>query len=126
MNFLSHGWERRISGKELTIKSEFPDMVEYGDSVLADRRFFIKEVLATRGTVLYRPSFTKGKKQLPAREVDESRNLANVQIHIERVIGRLNKFKISSSITPISQVDLLDVMIVISGLVNWNESFVSN
>ena len=126
VSFLSHGWGGRVSDKEITIKSGFLDMVEYGDSVLADRGFLIKEELATRGAVLCIPSFTKGKKQLPAKEVDESRKLANVRIHVERVIGRIKKFKILYSIIPISQVDLLnDIMVVISGLVNLNSSVIT-
>ena len=126
VTFLSHGWGGRVSDKEITIESGFLEFLDYGDSVLADRGFLIKEELATRGAVLTIPFFTKGKLQLPASEVAESRKIANVRIHVERVIGRLKKFKILSSIIPISQVDLLnDVMVVISALVNLNRSVVT-
>ena len=63
---------------------------------------------------------------MPAKDVDESRKIAHVRIHVERVIGRLKTFKILNSTIPISQVDLLnDVMIVVSALVNLNKSVVS-
>ena len=126
VTFLSHGWGGRISDKQLTIESGFLDLLTFGDSILADRGFLIAEEVATRGAVLAIPSFTRGKSQMPAKDVDESRKIAHVRIHVERVIGRLKTFKILNSTIPISQVDLLnDVMIVVSALVNLNKSVVS-
>ena len=36
---------------------------------------------------LHIPAFTKGKSQLSAFEVEDTRKIANVRIHVERVIG---------------------------------------
>ena len=36
---------------------------------------------------LYIPSFTKGKDQLSALEVEDTRSIANVRTHVEQVIG---------------------------------------
>ena len=49
------------------------------------------------------PAFTKGKAQLSAKEVLESRELARVHIHIEQLIGMVKqKYTILDSILPIS------------------------
>ena len=123
---LSHGWGGRISDKQLKIESGFLDLQTFGDSILPDRGFLIAEKVATRGAVLAIPSFTRGKSQMPAKDVDESRKVAQVRIYVERVIGRLKTFKILNSTIPISQIDLLnDVLIVVSALVNLNKSIVS-
>lgn len=46
------------------------------------------------------PAFTKGKKQLSAQEVEETRKIA-VRIHVERVIGLVRrKYVILQSILP--------------------------
>ena len=37
------------------------------------------------------PDFTNGKQQMPPLEVERSRKIANVRIHVERVIGNLWK-----------------------------------
>ena len=37
------------------------------------------------------PPFTKGKKQLEKQEIDWSRELSLVRIHVERVIGVLKQ-----------------------------------
>ena len=98
------------------------DLIENGDQVLADRGFTIVEELARKGGVMAIPAFTKGKDQLSAQEVDKSRSIANVRIHIERVIGRVRKFNIINTTIPISQTDLLDEIVsCIGGLVNLND-----
>ncbi len=57
-----------------------------GDVVLEDRGFDISESVGTMQARLHQPSFTKGKNQLSALEVEETRAIANVRIHVERVI----------------------------------------
>ena len=93
---LSHGWGGRILDKQLTIESGFLDLLIFGDSILADKGFLIAEKVAARGAVLAIPSFIWRKSQMLAKDVDESRKIAHVHIHVERVIGRLETFKILS------------------------------
>jgi hypothetical protein len=51
------------------------------------------------------PPFTKGKKQLEKVDVDWSRELSIVRIHVERVIGVLKqKYTILQSIIPIALI----------------------
>ncbi len=71
--FLSHGWGGRVSDKQITVESSFLDKVTIGDCIMADRGFLIEDELAERGAILKIPCFTKGKEQLSAKEVDESR-----------------------------------------------------
>ena len=53
---------------------------------MADRGFNIAETLETFRAKLEIPSFTKGQSQLRPEEVEETRTIANVRIHVERVI----------------------------------------
>ena len=125
ISFLSDGWGGRVSDKEITLSSTFLDKLEPNDVILADRGFLISEEVAMRGAILKIPSFTKGKKQLSGSEVDQSRQLARVRIHVERVIGRLKNFKILQTVIPLSLVELLDsVMITCAALTNLAPSVV--
>ena len=63
---------------------------------------------------------------MTAKDIDISRQIAHVRIHVERVIGRLKKFKILNTTIPIAQVDLTDnVMVTIAGIINLNASVVN-
>ena len=37
------------------------------------------------------PAFTKNQKQLDPISIEQTRNIANVRIHVERVIGNVRK-----------------------------------
>ena len=58
---------------------------------MADRGFNIAETLETSGAKLDIPSFTTGPNQLRPEKVEDTRIIANVRIHVERVIGNLRK-----------------------------------
>ena len=100
-----------------------------GDCILADGGFNIKEELSALAVALKIPSLTKGKKQLSGDEIYTSdkyiRQLSSVRNHMERVIGRIKKFRLLQTTLPLSQVDLSDdIMIAVCGLVNMNNSVV--
>ena len=69
--------------------------------MLADHGFDIADDLALVGASLAIPAFTRGKPQLSQREVEISRALSRVCIHVERAIGRMKNFKVLQSTLPI-------------------------
>ena len=90
--------------------------------MLADRSFLVEEELATKRAVLGIPAFTRAKKQMTAKDIDISIQIAYVRIHVERVIGYLEKFTILNNAIPINQVDLTDnIMVSISGIISLNK-----
>ena len=135
VSFISRCWGGRISDKNLTVESSFLKKLEYGDTVLADRGFSVSEDIATYGAHLQIPAFTRGKNQLTEEEVEKSKELSSVRIHVERVIGLLkNKYKILEG--PI-QLNLLKhsndinfahidkILLVCSALINLSNPIVS-
>ena len=76
-----------------------------GDLVLADRRFTVQESVGLYCAELKISEFTLGRSQLEKKSVDETREIAAVRIHVERVIGLLrNKFTILQGILPIKMI----------------------
>ena len=80
---------RRTSDKYLTEHSGMLKNLKPGDLVMADRGFTIEENLSLYQAKLAIPAFTKGKSQLDPVSVEKTRGIANVRIHVERVIGLL-------------------------------------
>lgn len=87
VSFVSCGWGGRVSDKHLTENSGLLNKILPGDVVLADRGFTVSDSIAMRNAELRMPAFTKGRDQLTALEVEDSRTISNVRIHVERVIG---------------------------------------
>ena len=139
ISFISQAWGGRVSDKEITQRTGvhgFLDKVEYGNDIMADRGFTIAEDLAVCGSRLLIPAFTRGKQQLSQREVEKTRQLARVRIHVERVIGQMRKkYKILSNTLPISllkcpsDADRINctidrILIVTAALANMSNSVV--
>ena len=98
ITFISKGWGGRTSDKHITEHSGFLKHLQHGDVILADRGFNIAECLGSVGASLHIPSFTRGKTQLSPSEVEKTRSIANVRIHVERVIGAVRqRFSILSA-----------------------------
>ena len=91
VSFISNGWGGRVSDKHLTEKCALLDKILPGDTILADRGFDIKDSVGLYCATVTTPAFTKGKKQLSGIEVEQTRRIANVRIHVERVIGNVRK-----------------------------------
>lgn len=118
VSFISKGYGGRASDKSVTETSGFLDNLLSGDVVMADRGFLIEEEIKNRSAELQIPALTKGKSQLHPLDIEATRKIANVRIHVERIIGQLRqkftilhqyKFPISlvkkTSATSVSTID---------------------
>ena len=132
ISFVSETWGGRTSDKFLTENCGILKNLLPGDLVLADRGFTVHESVWFYGAEINIPAFTRGKDQLDPVDVETTRGIANVRIHVERVIGTLRqKYTILQSTLPTDflvcnkngppekTVRLLDRMVrVCSALVN--------
>ena len=78
VSFVSDAWGGRVSDKHITQECGILNSLLPGDLILADRGFNIYELVAMHQAEAKLPAFTKGKTQLIAKEVQESRELAVV------------------------------------------------
>ena len=125
VSFVSRAFCGRTSDKVITNKSGYLDKIEHGDAVLADRGFLIRDELASRGAELLIPAFLKGKHQLSAREVETSRRMSRVRIHVERMMERLKNFRILSERMSLNMVPHADsIMTICAAITNLHPRLV--
>ena len=126
VSFLSRCWGGRISDKDLTKRSGFYDMLNYGDQVMADRGFTISQELAQKGAYLVMPPFVKGRRQLPGRTVEKSRQISALRIHVERAIERIKNYVILKNTLPLTLVPLAsDIVVICGALTNLSPKLIS-
>ena len=102
ITFASDLWAGSISDKQLTKNSGILDLCEKGDAIMADKGFLIKDLTTPKGIELIIPPFKTKYKCLTRREVEETRRIANMRIHIERAIERVKNFRILQGNVPIT------------------------
>jgi len=133
ISFISQGWGGRTSDKHITENCSLLNNWVSGDVILADRGFTISESVGFHCATLKTPAFTKGVPQLHPCTIEETRKIASVRIHVERIIGLTrSKFKILKGPIQITtlkkQYDetcLLDsIVIVCCALINMCSSVV--
>ena len=136
--FASHACNARASDNAVTELCGFLDILEKGDTVLADRGFTLFYLLGRLGITLYIPPFRKKSEREHADEkldgyqysTEDSANtskIANLRIHVERGFERTKKFKIWDRPIPMPMLDLATPMFyVTSMLTNMQLPLVAN
>lgn len=112
VTFVSKAYGGRASDTHITVDSGFLDRVEPGDIVLADKGFpGIRAPLQGQKAILVLPPFSKGNAQFTHEEMLQTYHVAQVRIHVERVIQRIKLFNILNARVPIDLIPYMsDIM----------------
>ena len=108
VTFVSKLFPGSTSDKELTQQSGLLNLLQPGDSIIADRGFDIMEDLAPIGVRLNIPPFLCGMSQLDSKELTETRRIASLRIHVERCMEQLKNYHIFDGVMPLSLMDITD------------------
>ena len=96
------------SDRELFTNSGLLDLLEPGDSVMADRGFTIADLLDSKGVSLNIPPSKVGD-QLLETDLVTTRRIAALRIHVERAIGRIKNYRILHDI-PNNMNNIVDLV----------------
>ena len=101
ISFISEVYGGSISDKELFRRSNLLQLLEAGDSVLADRGFVVEKEIKSIGCTLHTPLFLKDKIQFNLIERKENKKISRHRVHVERAIGSIKKFKLFEGSIPV-------------------------
>ncbi|XP_065189641.1 uncharacterized protein LOC135820253 [Sycon ciliatum] len=94
ISFISSLYGGSVSDREITKTCGVLDLLDKGDSVMADKGFTIKELCEERGAYVNIPPFIKNGQQLTEKELVQTRRVASLRVHVERAIERIKNFHI--------------------------------
>ena len=116
ITFVSSLYTGAISDKEITRCSGILDLLEAGDSVMADKGFDIEDLLREKEVDLNIPPFLESRTQFSAAEVQKTKMIAKVRIHVERAIKRIKEFHIFDSDVPLSMLGSINQVYTVACL----------
>lgn len=122
INFVSEGFCGRTSDAAIVEVSQYLNELPENCAVMADRGFKnIEHLLQKKGCILIRPPSVLSNSKPTKEEVIETRRIASLRIHVERVIRRIREFNILKPHSTIHHdtIDIVDEMIIVAaGLIN--------
>ena len=126
ISFLPPLWTGSTSDKRNCQKfSRLIIFLEYGDAVMADKGFLIRDLLAFKKIQLISPAYCRGP-QLSSNAVTHTCRVAALRSHVERSILRLKHFRILSGVIPLLLTMMLDrIILVCAALSNLQKRLIN-
>lgn len=129
INFISTGFGGRTSDAIIVEYSGFLNILPPNISVMADRGFkHIEHLLVAKNSKLIRPPSVSSNTKPSKAEVLETKRIASLRIHVERVIRRLREFAflvphacIDNKLIPYTD----QIIKIVCGLINLQSGFIS-
>ncbi|KAK4882261.1 hypothetical protein RN001_005580 [Aquatica leii] len=109
-----------MSDIELFVNSGILDLLELGDSIMADRGFTIEDVARSRNVDVNIPPFVRNNQQLYIAQEQQTKDIASLRIHVERSIRHVKTFCILRTTFANSMSDQLnDIWLICTNLMNF-------
>lgn len=128
VNFVSQGFGGRTSDVAVLENCKFLEGLHPGSVILADRGFkHLEQMLNQKGIKLLRPPSVGTGEKLSKDQVRQTKIIASLRIHIERVIRRTREFHMlkQHSVVNLNILRVLDHVIIIAcALINIQNSII--
>jgi hypothetical protein len=128
INFCSGAFPGKISDVALTKASGILKTLLIGEEVMADKGFLIRQLLLALGCDLHMPpKRRRNQKQLTKEESELTAFIANLRIHIERIMERIKELRILDQTQKLTRKDLWgSIFFVCAMLCNFSAPMISS
>ena len=119
-------YEGSASDRHIVEDSGLLDLLERGDSVMADKGFQVQDLCASLGVKVNIPPLHQGDRQMLPAGVASTKKIAGVKIHVERKMQCIKSFAILSRELPNSMFDIIGQIIFVCAMfTNFQASLVA-
>ena len=94
ITFLSSLYGGSVSDNEITLSCGLLDKLDPGDSIMADKGFLLDSHCKSRNITLNEPPRLGKDSQLATADMVETRRIASLRVHVERVMERIENYRI--------------------------------
>lgn len=94
ISFVSDAYGGSCSDRQITERSCLMDLLEPGDSIMADKGFNVQDLFLKSGVTVNIPTFLRNRNRFQASSRVRDRRISSKRIHVERVIGLIKTYKI--------------------------------
>lgn len=116
LSFVSNLFTGSMSDVEITKLSGLIDLLESGDSIMADKGFVLNKVLEGTRISINTPPFLMSQGQFTKQEVEQTQIIAKLRIHVERHIRRVKEYHLFDSVIPLSMVGTINQLWTVANL----------
>ena len=113
ITYVSPTYGGRLSDKHIVMITQFLDLFDPHDMIMADKGFPIQEDCSFRSLQLLVPPGKRGQDQMSISDIEKTKKIATLRILVEQVIRRLKTFRILKYQLPICQLHAVDKMITV-------------
>ncbi len=119
--YVSLGYGGSISDIDLTKCCGLAHALQRCDEVMGDKGFHMHDFFANFGVhMVMPPKKGRGQAYLTEEQIQQTRCIARLRIHVERAMGRIRQFGFFNNKVKITQVDLIsDIFYVCAMLSNF-------
>ena len=125
VSYVSPAYGGSASDRQIVERSNLTQMVDQGDSVMADKGFDVQDMFAPMNVTVNIPTFFRKKNKMSGETVIRDRKISSKRVHVERIIGLAKTYKILKN--PMNHTESLlasEIIFVCFMLTNFRKSIV--
>jgi len=114
-------WGGNASDKQIVKETGILNLLEKGDSVMADKGSTNQDLLDPLGVTLNMPPKQESNRQLLRQEVEQTRRIVTMKIHVERKMEQKKNFRILQGVIPATEWhNANNIVLICAALSNLN------